>query len=142
MKHQKTFVIALLVSASILQGCPGPDPSPSAKEKATKLLTASAWTVNNVTIDGVADTGFAGLRLTFSTTGFTSTNGNVVWPAVGSWSFTDDTGNQIMRHDGIEVDVLTLTQTSLVLSLQWDKTTIGNGRNRSIEGTHVFTFSH
>jgi hypothetical protein len=61
-----------------------------------------------------------------------------VWPS-GSWSFTDANATAFNRGDGISVQLTTLTETSLVMSLAWNKNTLGSGRVESIKGQHVFT---
>ncbi|MBX7127069.1 MAG: hypothetical protein K1X47_15345 [Cyclobacteriaceae bacterium] len=138
------FAITLLALVGLvaLESCKKSETS--AKDKAADLLTASAWKVQSVTIDANDQTSkFSGLSLTFSKSGsFTSVNGAIVWPASGTWNFSDAEATHILRDDGVEVTVQQLTSTTLITSLTWSKSTYQQGRVTSVSGKHVFTFSH
>lgn len=136
-------IILLLVVASaavLLVNCKGKDPQPSEQDVVKTKLASSPWTLQSVTVDGVDQTAvYQGLTITFTATTYTTTKGGIVWPASGTWSFTDDTATAIKREDGTEVKV-EATDTSLKLTLTWAKTTLGTGRVESVKGLHVFTF--
>ena len=143
-----TLKTTLILFASVLlflSGCGSKsDPAPAAETDAvknTKLLTASTWNIQTVQVDGVDKTTvYKNLKLTFTSTGFTSIGGGSVWPTTGTWKFTDDTGKVITRGDGLAINVNEISTTKLVVSLAWSKTTLGGGRIESIAGSHVFTF--
>jgi hypothetical protein len=104
-----------------------------------KRLTSGTWNVSRVTVDGIDKTSlFTGMKLTFTTTGYTATNGEPVWPASGTWTFGDAEKKMVKRDDGVEVSIQSLDDNSLTLSLNWNKTTLGSGRNTSVGGVHVF----
>jgi hypothetical protein len=137
-------VVALtLATFLVLAGCDGgdpPTPEETEVEKATKLL-AGTWTVQNVTVDGTDRTSvYKDVRITFSGSNLTATNGGVVWPASGTWRFTDDTAKTITRSDGLTISVNELTSNKLVAAFPWTKATLGGGRAESVAGQHVFTF--
>lgn len=67
-------------------------------------------------------------------------NGSVVWPASGTWTFTDNTAKKIKRNDNLEVTITEVSATVLKLSLAWTTGTLGTGRTTSIAGNHVFSF--
>jgi len=112
------------------------------QEKALKMLTG-VWHVSTVSVDNVDKTSlFTGLVLTIAPGTYTTTSNqnNPVWPASGTWSFTDAKAVSFTRDDGVVVNITSLTNTSLTLTLQWNKTTLG-GRVSSVSGSNVFNFS-
>jgi len=132
--------VVLMVMLSGLMSCD--DDEPTAQETATNLLTSSTWKIKTVSVDATDRTSvYPGLALTFTATGYTTTNGGVIWPASGTWSFKDQTATVITRNDGLEITIQELTETSLKLSFNWTKTTLGSGRVQSVSGLHILTFS-
>jgi hypothetical protein len=137
-------IMALSATAS-LTSCKKDD-DPSATEKNLDLLTAHSWNLTRVTVNGVDKTAlFEGLTLTWNETNtFNTTHGGVIWPASGTWSFADGSGQalfvSITSLEDAEVTLETLNEETLVISLHWDETTIGQGRAKSVEGDHIFEF--
>ena len=136
----------VLFCAGLLENCgsrsSAPTP-PTAVEKATTLMVASPWTMKSLTIDGTADdTFFVGLQITFTASGFTAKNGDPVWPASGTWSFTDANATFIKRSDDLTIQLDELTASNMQLTLVWTSTTTSGGRANSVAGKHVFVFSH
>lgn len=111
------------------------------KEKLKKLM-ANTWSINAVTVDGVNQTSlFTSMTLNFTKTNYTTTHGGLVWPSSGTWEFVDKQGTTIIRNDDLEIRITELTSTSIKLSLTWESTTFGPGRQESIAGNHVFSFT-
>ena len=135
------FVLIAMLTFSHCSHKKKSDPQPPTQvEKVTTLLTASTWSLQSLTIDGVADaTFFQGLKLTFTSSGFTAVNGAPVWPSSGTWSFTDATAQSFKRDDGTVVTIENISDSALQVSLQWTETT--TARVSSVSGKHVFTFS-
>ena len=134
-----TLVIVTLLLISSCGGDP-PAPQETEVEKATKLL-AGTWTVQNVTVDGTDRTSvYKDVRITFSGTSLTATNGGQIWPATTTWRFADETAKTISRGDGLTITVNELMATKFVAGLTWTKSTLGGGRAESVSGQHVFTF--
>ena len=105
MKTLKAFISVALLFAVIVafDSCKGkggdPDPEPETEvQRVAKLLTSGQWTLKSLTIDGVAKDSYAGLTITFTSSGFTATNGAPVWPANGAWQFNDDTAKALKRR--------------------------------------------
>jgi hypothetical protein len=114
--------------------------TPSAEEVTIKKLTASTWMMKTVTVDNVDQTAvYKGLTIKFTSTGFSTTSGGIVWPSSGTWTFNSTDGTTIKRDDGIIVTVLA-SDSSLKLTLNWTKTTLGKGRVSSVSGKNEFTF--
>lgn len=142
-----TRALILTVSTFALlftQSCGGNvAPAPTPVETMTKLLVGTnskTWKIQTVNVNGVDQTNtFTGMTIQFSKANYTTTNGGVVWPS-GSWSFTDDTATSFLRSDGITVSIVA-TETSLTLSMTWNKTTYGGGRVNSLAGPYVFKFN-
>ncbi len=148
--YTKRVAVAFLLIATVatlihLSGCKGgaadPTPAPASKQEEVKaILTLPTWKMQSVTVDGTDKTSiYKDLSLKFSATGFTSTNGGAVWPASGTWSFTNADATAVKRDDGLEVKLQEVTSTSLKLALTWSKTTLGPGRKESVNGQHVFS---
>ena len=134
------YIVAILASLGFLTSLTSCEDDPTAKETALKKLSAGTWTLNNVTVDGVNKNDlFAGFVIQFSkTNGFTASNGEPVWPAAGIWQFKDDRAKVVVRDDGKEVEITSISDAALTLTMVWDKTTFGTGRAKSLSGTHVF----
>jgi len=139
MRKMTTRILALLL-VTLFIGCSEPE-SISEAERVTNLLKASGWKVSSVQVDGLASTLFTGMTLTFTNTSFSSTNATPVWPATGSWSFQANSTTNIKRSDGVDVVINSISETSLVLSLNWTKKTFGNGKSESIAGQHLFSLT-
>jgi hypothetical protein len=125
----------------VLQSCGGKGSDPSPADQMKTILTSGTWNLQNVSVDGVDKSSiYSGLTLRFTEGNFTTTNGRVVWPASGTWEFSDDTGKNLTRGDGVPIGVEEATTSKLVLKLTWNQTTLGQGRANSVKGVNVFTF--
>lgn len=140
------FLVASALSTILsISSCKNED-TPSATEVSKSQLTAHAWKIRRVTIDGVDHSSlFADLSLQWrGDNRFSTVNGGVLWPASGTWSFADETGKALrVTLNGVAdvpVTIETLDDTRLVLSLFWNKTTLSGGRTASIAGDHTFEF--
>jgi hypothetical protein len=136
-----TSIFVLLLLAIWNVGCGSDDPSPTEIEEIKASMTSGTWKVQSVDVDGIEKTSvYSSLKLTFTETTFTSTNGGAIWPATGTWSFADKTGKLVKRGDGVEITVDESSTTLLKLKLSWAETTLGGGRTSSVSGQHIFTF--
>ncbi len=96
------------------------------------------WSITNgsVTKDGydVSDQ-FNGFNLTFGE--FTYTTQNAVtsaWPSSGTWEFSNNDPNKIMRDDGVLMNAI-FSNNSLVLT--FNVSNIG-GRVKGVDGEYTF----
>ena len=139
---QLLLSILAVVAIGSLSNCGDDEPTlPSKQEEVTEILTGSPWKINTVSVNGTDKTlTYKDLGLTFTETGFTSADGEPVWPASGTWSFTSAEATSFTRNDGLVVTIQQATETSLKLALTWNKTTLGSGRTQSVSGSHVFSF--
>lgn len=124
-----------------------PQPEPTAQEKALTMLTQNGgnWSPSSVVVGTTDVTAeyFEGFTITFNADKTLSTTGTTpVWERQDTWNFKGESTNVITRgSDGKDVTIDELSDTKLVLSLEWDQTTTAPGRSKSIEGRHVFTFN-
>jgi hypothetical protein len=145
LTNTNRIVALLLLVTTVFTGCKKDD-DPSALETSTKLLTTQAWTLTKVTVDGEDKTSiYEGLTLQWKNDNtFTSTDGGAMWPATGTWAFEDKEGKAMTvllgNNEEADVEVVTLSKTTLIIALHWNESTIGDGRVRSIAGDHVFEF--
>jgi len=125
----------------LLSSCSEDTEAPSAEDVVKAKLISSTWKMTSVLVDGTDKTSvYAGLNVSFTSSGFTTVNGGVVWPASGSWEFTSDQATAIKRNDGLTIEIISITDNNLKLGLTWSKSTVGTGRVSSVNGAHVFSF--
>lgn len=138
----RVFVLIVIVGMGTFMSCGEDGPSVSKESEVRAKLISAQWKIDEVEVDGSDQSDvYADLKLTFTSTGYTSINGGVIWPASGTWTFTTKEANSITRNDGLQIEIEEITDTMLKLALSWDETTIGPGRVRSVSGQHVFTFN-
>jgi len=132
--------LLFVLSLFMLTNCGKETPLTEA-EKVTAVLASGQWKMNSASVDGTDQSSvYQGLTLNFTATGFTSTNGEPIWPATGTWQFTNDNARAMKRNDGVEVSINESTDSKLVLQMSWSKTTLGSGRINSVGGQHIITF--
>lgn len=137
-----TLSFTVLVACLFLIACGNDDPTEATPaEQVSALLVASEWRMQSVQVDGIDKSDvYSGLTLQFTANGFTSAAGQAIWPASGTWSFTDDAATKFKRDDGLEITISSITATQLDLELSWTETTLGSGRVSSVGGKHRFVF--
>lgn len=136
----KLVLVAMTFAVIIsVQGCKDEVPE---TDRVKGILKASTWTMQTVVVDAVdQSTVYKGLTLNFTDTGYSSTNGGIVWPASGTWVFADASAKTITRNDNLAITITEVTDAKLILSLTWAKTTLAGGRIESVKGLNVFTFT-
>jgi hypothetical protein len=137
-----THFLQLIVLAgfALLAGCKKDDPQPET-ERIQELLVSGTWQIETVLVNETEQTAaFSGLTLSFTPTSYSATNGGLVWPSSGTWTFVDATAKKILRDDDVEITLIGVTATSLRLSFVNPSTTIGSGRVASVAGEHEFQF--
>jgi hypothetical protein len=157
MKTIKSILVALccIVALSLLllscSKSSSNTPTPvTPQTQTTELLiggsstssTPVPWKLQSSSVDGVDKTAlYNGFAITFTSSGFTTTNGGAIWPASGKWSFQGTGTTTIVRNDGVSVQIQ-VSSTSLVMTVAWTSTTLGSGRTESTSGNNVFTMTH
>lgn len=135
------ILLFLILCSALLTCCKKEEPLTAKEERQQLITSAKEWTLQSLTIDGADKTSlYAGLTLHFTDTGFTAQNGLPIWPVSSSWSFTDETGTTITRDGDVQLSIIEITETKLVIRLQWQNSTFAPGRVRSLKGEHIFTF--
>jgi hypothetical protein len=135
-------IMLVWLSAWLLFQCRGDQPLSGKALHQQLLVTGNGeWFLENLTVDGDDQTGMvAALMITFTDTHFTAVNGLPVWPAQGSWAFSDESGTIILRDDQVAITLIEINEEKLRLELQWDTQTYSGNRKNSLKGRHVFTF--
>jgi hypothetical protein len=137
-----TALLLLMVSVLLIQACKKDDPQTEA-DKIRSLLISGEWNLETAIVDEVDKTSlYQGLILSFTRTSFTSVNGGVVWPSNGSWEFKDASGETIIRSDGLEIVIATIDESTLEISFTLAEGSLDEGRQSSVAGNHVFTFTN
>jgi hypothetical protein len=122
-------LIAIVLIAE-LAGCK--KNAPTQLQVHTGMLTSHSWNLQSLQVDNIDKTSlYPGT--------YTALKGAPVWSASGAWSFIDD-GKTIKRDDQIEVSVDQISDTQLVLSLNWNQTMFAGGKVGSVSGRHVYSF--
>ena len=109
------------------------------EEKQLESLSASAWTMSSITLDGAdVTTNFSGLVLTIKSDKTYSTNGSYdpVWPSSGSFTFGSDI-NTLTRDDGVSMTI-SVSETSLTVTFTYADS---GGRIDALPGDYVFSFT-
>jgi len=131
--------ILFLLFISMLSACNN-DPEIEETERVKSILINGTWNVQSVLVSGTDQTSvYDGLQINFTNTEYTAQKGGSVWPASGSWQFKDETAKAIVRNDDLVIAIDQVEQKKLILSLTWNKTTLGSGRTGSVSGAHTFT---
>jgi hypothetical protein len=120
--------IVLIFSLSLVIACfAGCDEGETQQDRTRAFLVAGgAWNIASVVIDGADQTAaFQNMLLSFSPTDFAATNGGVVWPATGAWTFEEGSSRSIVRDDGLVITIASVGEKNLTLGFQWDETEPG-----------------
>jgi|GEM_PF-1289148 len=145
MLMQSAITLLLLMILGLTAGCNNDENTPIGSTKVAEvfeLLSAAEWNISEVRIDNDISTTYAGLTLSFGEGTYTATNGGGIFPSSGTWVFPSIDADKVTLDNEIEMDILEISETSLVLFLVWDKNTIGTGgRGESIIGNYVFSFT-
>lgn len=132
-------ILGFSILLIVLSACKEETPL-TAQEQVTVLLTsAAAWQDPIVTVDDVDQSEvYKDFAITFTNTNYTSVNGSPVWKSAGTWVFKDEAA-QVVILDGIqEVEIASISNELLELSLQWEEDTFEPGRIRSVKGKNKF----
>jgi hypothetical protein len=130
-------IILLVIGPWALAGCGGSDPK-SEKEVMLEKLTANTWKISSAVVDTKQATGaFSGLEISFTNTNLTVVN--EVPPLWNNATFIVEKNGQtfqLLRSDGIVMDVKEITKTNLKLQFQY----YTGGKVSSVSGMYTFEF--
>jgi len=157
--YTRNIATIFLFCLLILAACKD-DAEPSKQEKVTKLLTQNGgqWkpstATNSITVEGidVKDELFPGFDMQFTndpakqliTSGDSpfwndATGNHPIWPATDTWSFKDENADVLIRgSDSREITIVSITETELIIQIEWDQTTFDFGRTASLPGVYEF----
>lgn len=146
MKYLKLLVISTIIcSLIIVEACDRKKQEDKTliKERTDFLVNKATWTAQIVDVPANSATtpdDWEGVfTVRFSETNMTTSNAptgaTAVWPS-GQWSFKDENADIIVRGDGIEMTVLTITENSFQVQFTYNP----GGRTNTIEGPYTFDF--
>ncbi len=142
IKHTYLPILSILLLASALSGLSSCDDTPpkTQQEVVTEQLTAGTWRLETITIEGEDGAQlFKDFGLTFTADGYTSTGTTPVWKRSGTWTFLNEEATRINRDNELDIDIVSIDETTLKLSLTWNRETFEGGRTKSLRGRHEFT---
>jgi len=122
---------------------PNPDSDPDPQAEALQKLSSGTWSVSSITRNGTDVTSdFAGFTISFTSSGFTTTNGTGAWEASGSWNWEDPQGASIRLDNGIIVQlVFSNNDATLTCSFTVPETIFNIGRTKALAGNFVFVLN-
>lgn len=150
MRLYKTiqYLLLLAFSASLLiftacgdDGGDGPpEPEKTQQELATEKLVGNTWSLQSVTRNSTdVSSDFSGFTITFTSSGFTTTNGTGAWESSGTWTWTDAQAKSFTLENGVAVQVeFSNNDTVLTLTFTVEETTFDIGRTTGLAGNYVF----
>lgn len=136
-KAVQLLVLSMLSAALLIfSGCNDDDgPGITQDQQRLDQLTAS-WQLGSVINDNNDVTNqFAGFRLAIEQFTYTTQNGGNAWPDQGTYSFIENDLNRLLRSDGVELQIKSLSSDELIITFQ---TTQLNGRKSGITGGFEF----
>lgn len=149
MKHLKHLLAALVfVSLIVFTSCGGgkgkKDPNPAA-DQAEKLVATWTLAANGAKLESQTVDGWTGFTLSFTgdedggsyTTTNVATDSEAVWPSSGTWEFDGDDIGTILRSDGVDINISSVTATTLTLAFNINTA----ARGSSVDGNWTFTFT-
>jgi hypothetical protein len=146
IKILRIVSVLAVISIALMTSCKSDEPTLTAEQRVTKILTDNGGTwslpsVAGVTVDGLDVTQdlFKGFSITFGDGTLTTTGTSPVWLRSDTWSFKDESATVIIRgQDSKEITISEITADQLILTLEWDQNTFEGGRSKSIKGTYQF----
>lgn len=122
-----------------LSACKEETPFSDQEQVTALLVSATAWQDPIVTVDDVDQSAlYKDFSITFTNTTYTSANGSPVWKSAGTWMFKDEAARVMILDGTREVEITSISNELLELSLQWEEDTFEPGRIRSLKGKNKF----
>ena len=133
----KIALAILLLAVVSISGCK--DHAPNVQERVEGMLVSAEWNQPVVTVDGVDHSDlYQNFTIRFNKNTYTSSGGSPLWPAAGTWNFTDESAKAINLDGKMEIHINEITDVNLELAFQNDNTTFASGRVKSVGGKNVF----
>jgi len=139
--HTKNIILLLLICS--FAHCKK-EPEITEQERITRLLVEGGnWSPQQIAADGVDVLElFENFTLRFQANNtYTSTGETPIWARSGAWTFTDENAKAFRKEDDNIVEIISISNTGMVLRLTWDETTYKDGRSASISGVHEFVMN-
>ena len=115
---KKLMICAIAFSMFSLLGCGGGSEPETPQQKAFKYLSGS-WKISggSIKVDGKDEsTQYPGFSLSFTKTGYTSSNAGKLFKASGTWKWKDDKTDKLITLGTKELTITELTKSKLVFT--------------------------
>lgn len=124
----KAVLIVLLIGLTTMS-C-GDDPLSVTEEAFLKLK--GTWGLGSIEVDGVDQSAnYPGFTLNFTETGYSATSGGTLFTS-GTWQWEGTTATTILLIDGKQLNLVSLTDTSLVFTFTYNS----GGTRAGINGNY------
>lgn len=138
MKTLYKILFLTFTAGIILIGCDkDKEVEKSVQEKFTEEITGT-WSASSVVVDNVNLTDFNSFSLTLGDGTYSTENANGVWPATGTWSYTDTGITSITRDDNIVMTINLVDDNTLTISFIYSSS---GGRTNGINDNYTFNLT-
>jgi len=134
----RAFNIVLL-ALLMVAGCKKEAALTPQQEVGAMLATAEVWENPVVFVDGADQSEvYKDFNISFGNGTYKTTSGAPIWNPSGTWTFVNEEATLMLFDGATQVDIKSISEEILELSLLWEENTFEPGRNRSVKGRHVF----
>ena len=133
------MICAIALSMFSLLGCGGgPDPE-TPQKKSLEKLSSGSWKLSggSIKVDGKDESDqYPGFTLSFTETGYSTTNGGKLFEASGTWKWKDGKTDKLMTLGTKQITITELTESKLVFEF-----TFGGAVAAGTAGSYVVTLT-
>ena len=134
----RAFNIVLL-ALLMVAGCKKEAALTPQQEVGAMLASAEVWENPVVFVDGADQSEvYKDFNISFGNGTYKTTSGAPIWNPSGTWTFVNEEATLMLFDGATQVDIKSISEEILELSLLWEENTFEPGRNRSVKGRHVF----
>ena len=137
---KKLMICAIALSMFSLLGCGGKsDPDPETPQKKAFEYLSGSWKISggSIKVDGKDEsTQYPGFSLSFTETGYNSSNAGKLFKASGTWKWKDVKTDKLITLGTKEITITELTKSKLVFTF-----TFAGAGAAGIPGSYVVTLT-
>ena len=132
------MICAIALSMFSLLGCGGgPDPETPQKKAVDYLLGTWKLSGGSIKVDGKDESNqYLGFSLSFTKTGYASSNGGKLFKASGTWKWKDGKTDKVITLGTKEITITELTGSKLAFTF-----TFGGAGAAGIPGSYAVTLT-
>jgi len=133
-----SYLVLVFVASVFLLSCGSDEEIEKTEQELFTINISDTWSAKTVVVDNIAIEGFDNFTLTVGDGTYSTTNGNGLWPASGSWSFSNSGITSITRDDAIVMSVNLIDDNNLEISFTYD---LSGGRVAGVNDNFVFSLT-